>query len=71
MHLPGTKLIVLDGKLKDAGEVEVVAYLESEGAYRVSWTYEQTGEKEFIIVPEWRLMKRGGKEINLFNQFKM
>ena len=61
MHLPGTKLIVLNGKLNDAGEVEVVHYLEPEGAYLVSWTYEQTGEKEFIKVPEWRLVKRGHK----------
>lgn len=57
-HRPGNTVILLDQECKPAGEVEISMYLEKERAYKVWWTYEQTGESEMIKVPEWRLVKK-------------
>jgi hypothetical protein len=57
-HLPGTRLAVLDADMKPAGIVEVHYYMRREKAYEIWWVYEQTGEKEKIRVPEWRLVKK-------------
>ncbi|MES2329943.1 MAG: hypothetical protein V4539_10095 [Bacteroidota bacterium] len=57
-HMPGTIVIILDTNLKPAGEVEVQMYLDKEKAYKVWWTYPQTGESELIRVPAWRLIKK-------------
>jgi hypothetical protein len=67
-HMPGTKLFILDSDLKTAGEVEVEYYLHSERAYTVWWTYTQTGERERIKVPEWRLMKKLSDNNNRINR---
>ncbi|MES2331322.1 MAG: hypothetical protein V4539_17090 [Bacteroidota bacterium] len=57
-HLPGTILIILGFDCNPVGEVEVDHYLQSDKAYHVWWTYPQTGEREKIKVPEWRLTKK-------------
>jgi uncharacterized protein YaeQ len=57
-HRPGNIVILLDKDCKPAGKVEINIYLEKEHAYKVWWTYEQTGESELIKVPEWRLVKK-------------
>ncbi len=57
-HRPGNIVVLLDQHCKPAGEVEIDMYLEKEHAYKVWWTYPQTGESELIKVPEWRLIKK-------------
>ena len=57
-HMPGTVVVILGADCKTAGEVVVQTYLDKERAYNVWWTYPQTGEKELIKVPEWRLQKK-------------
>lgn len=57
-YLPGTTAIILDGELRPAGEVVVSTYSPDEKAYRVWWTYQQTGEREMIKVPEWKLLRK-------------
>ena len=61
-HMPGTVVVLLDGNFKPAGDVEVQTYLHNDGAYKVWWTYELTGERELIKVPEWRLVKKNRGE---------
>ncbi|MES2331164.1 MAG: hypothetical protein V4539_16285 [Bacteroidota bacterium] len=57
-HLPGTMVTLLDQDFKPVGEVEIDCYLDKERKYKVWWTYVQTGESEWIKVPEWRLQKK-------------
>lgn len=57
-HMPGTTVVLMTQDFKPAGEVEVRTYLDKEKAYKVWWTYPQTGESELIKVPEWRLVKK-------------
>ncbi len=57
-HLPGHTVIILNGDCKPVGEVKIECYLQKEKAYYVWWTYPQTGEKQRIKVPEWRLFKK-------------
>ena len=57
-HLPGQTVIILDGGYKPVGEREIKSYMHKELAYQVWWTYPQTGEKQMIQVPGWRLLKK-------------
>ncbi|MEO8174859.1 MAG: hypothetical protein ABI581_17305 [Sediminibacterium sp.] len=57
-HLPGSIVSVLNGDFEIAGEVEVQVYLHNQKSYKVWWTYPQTGERQLISVPEWRLIKK-------------
>jgi len=57
-YLTGTTLLILSGDAKPLGEVVVEKYLHTEQKYKVWWTYEQTGERELIEVPEWRLLRK-------------
>ena len=57
-YLPGTKLFIFSYDAKLLGEVVVDKYMESERKYKVWWIYKQTGERELIEVPEWRLLRK-------------
>lgn len=57
-HLPGTTAVILDQEFQPAGEVEISMYSPAEKSYRVWWTYKQTGERELIKVPEWKLISK-------------
>lgn len=57
-YFPGTTVIIIDPFAKPLGEGVVEKYFFAERSYRIRWTYEQTGESEFVIVPEKRLIRK-------------
>lgn len=63
-HRPGEVVDVLDQEYKPAGEVSIQLYLEDQRAYKVWWAYPQTGERELIKVPEWRLSRKPALTVN-------
>lgn len=48
----------MDPFSKPLGEGVVEKYFFAERSYRIRWTYEQTGESEFVVVPERRLIRK-------------
>lgn len=69
--MPGNTAILIDGDMKEAGEVVVERYLRNEQSYEVWWTYPQTGEREMIKVEEWRLHKKRSPLVDTIQRMVM
>ena len=67
-HRPGAVVTLMNKEFKRLGEVEVSIYIERENAYRVWWTYPQTGGRELIKVPAWQLVKKE-KQVETFKEY--
>lgn len=57
-HMPGTTVQLMSEDFMSLGEVEIKSFLVSDKAYFVWWTYPQTGDRELIKVPAWRLIRK-------------
>ncbi len=64
-HMPGTFVQLMSEDFKPLGEVEIKSFLVSDKAYFVWWTYPQTGDRELVKVPAWRLVKKVVPEITM------
>ncbi len=56
-YLPGTKVTVLNPLSLPVGEAIIDKYLIGERAYYVWYIYRLADQKEYIKIPEWRLVR--------------